>query len=280
MKLLLVLNGESYRSGEQMSRKRGTNNYIERQILACNSHIKLINSIKDKYNIDTDVIIQTYKLNEIDDNNLINLYKDNNINIISVNFLPFLCNCEIDFLNLTYDKINENLSNYDFCLLVRIDLYLKYFYIENIIFYDKIRFPHIDSNIDVTFSNSTSTFKVGHAIIYYPKKFFNVIKNKIIYNSTHEIYKNLIENNIHHSEIDFCVNTLHICTTDLASNPIYCQVGRKYVTRWDYISENKQYFYLYDKFLNNIVFNKELTQIKWNSYNNYEEDLLLSSICY
>lgn len=30
MKLLLVLNGESYRSGSQMTRTRGTSNYYER----------------------------------------------------------------------------------------------------------------------------------------------------------------------------------------------------------------------------------------------------------
>jgi hypothetical protein len=134
MKLLLVLNGESYRSGKQMTRERGTNNYVEKQILACNSHIKLINSIKHKYDIDTDVIIQTYKLNETDDNNLLNFYKHNNINVIDINFLPVVCDREIEFLNLTYNKINENLSDYDFCLLVRIDLYLKDFYIKNIIF--------------------------------------------------------------------------------------------------------------------------------------------------
>ena len=45
MKLLLVLNGESYRSGSQMTRERGTKNYVERQFLECNSHIKLINEI-------------------------------------------------------------------------------------------------------------------------------------------------------------------------------------------------------------------------------------------
>jgi len=46
MKLLLVLNGESYRSGHQMTRTRATGNYIERQMLAQKSHIKLINHIK------------------------------------------------------------------------------------------------------------------------------------------------------------------------------------------------------------------------------------------
>jgi|694.fasta_scaffold79452_4 hypothetical protein len=273
MKLLLVLNGESYRSGNQMSRYRGTKNYIERQFLACKSHVKLINVIKDKYNIDTDLIIHSYKLNETDDNNLINYYKNHNINIISVTFLPSICENEKKFLNLTYDKINEHLFRYDGCLLIRIDLYLKEFYIQNFVFDDKIRFPHIDLNHTI---NITKKFPVCHVFIYYPKKYFHVIENKIVYNSTHEIYENLITQNIHNSEIDFCINTIHLCTTDCQSNPLYCQIGRKYVANY-YFNENT--FYLYDKELNQLVFNKELTYKKWEEYSNHGEDVLLSTIC-
>ena len=273
MKLLLVLNGESYRSGKQMSRYRGTKNYIERQFLACKSHVKLINLIKDKYNIDTDVILYTYKLNETDDNNLINYYKNHNVNIISVTFLSSICGNEKQFLNLTYDKVNDHLLGYDGCLLIRIDLYLKEFYIQNVIFDDKIIFPHIDIYHDI---NTTTLFPVCHSIIYYPKQYFHVIENKIVYNSTHEIYENLINQNIHHSNIDFSINTIHWCSTDGQSNPLYCQIGRKYVSNYYF---NKNTFYLYDKELNKLVFNKELTHKKWEEYNNHDENVLLSTIC-
>jgi hypothetical protein len=280
MKLLLVLNGESYRSGSQMTRVRGTKNYIERQMLACNSHIKLINEIKNKYNIETDIIIHTYRLNENDDNNLINFYKNHNINVISVNFLHSVCKNECDFLNLTYDKINEHLLKYDFCLLVRIDLYLKEFFIKNIIFDNKIRFPHLDSNTNIEISNQNGEFLVCHAIIYYPKKYFLVIQNRIVYNSTHSIYNNLVKFGINHKEIDFFVETLHICSTDIASNPIYCQVGRKYKINFNYDGVNNVY-YLYDKHLNKLILNKELVLLKWDQYNNNNtENLLLSNVCY
>ena len=46
MKLCIVFWGESYRSGSQMTRLRGTNDYIKRQILASKSHISLINILK------------------------------------------------------------------------------------------------------------------------------------------------------------------------------------------------------------------------------------------
>ena len=73
MSLLLVLWGESYRSGKQMSRTRGTNNYVERQLLASSSHINLINNLKTQH--ETDVFINTYELNIRDDSNLLNYSK-------------------------------------------------------------------------------------------------------------------------------------------------------------------------------------------------------------
>ena len=272
MKLLLVLNGESYRSGSQMTRERGTKNYIERQFLACKSHVKLINLIKEKYNIDTYLIIHSYTLNETDDNNLINFYKNNNVNIISVTFLSSICENEQKFLNLTYDKINEHLFGYDGCLLLRIDLYLKEFFIQSIVFDDKIRFPHID----IYDTTKITPFPICHVFIYYPKKYFYLIENKIVYNLSHEIYEILINQNIHHSEIDFCINTIHWCSTDGQSNPLYCQVGRKYVNNYYF---NEKTFYIYDKELNQLVFNKELTHKKWEKYKNHDEDIMLLTIC-
>ena len=75
MSLLIVFWGESYRSGGQISRTRGTQNYIERQLIASKSHIDMINKLK--YNYEIDVFINTYKLNISDDNNLINFYIEN-----------------------------------------------------------------------------------------------------------------------------------------------------------------------------------------------------------
>jgi hypothetical protein len=85
-KLLLCLWGESYRSGPQLSRTRGTNNYSERQLFASQSHIDLIEQIKTTFDISTDIFINSYKLNDTDDNILINFYKNNNVNLIKYNF--------------------------------------------------------------------------------------------------------------------------------------------------------------------------------------------------
>ena len=268
MKLLLVLTGESYRSGVQMSRTRGTINYIERQVLASLSHINLINKIKDKYTIDTDVVINTYKLNENDDNELINIYKKNSVNLIGSKFNNSIFPNENSFLNNVYDDVNNlyiNNDNYDFVLFIRIDLYLKNFFIENINFdNNKIKFIHIDSNIDV---NNEHIPSVCHQIMIYPKKFFYTLTEKIIYNETHGIYKKLINNNINKNEIKFFINTIHVCSTDLGWNPFYVNVGRKYSCGYNTNLDCQQTVnYIYDENNDKFVLNKEQSVERWNNY--------------
>jgi hypothetical protein len=130
-RVLLVLTGESFRSGLQMSRIRGTGDYINLQKKASTSHINLINTIKNTYS--TDILINTYALNNVDDTFLLNFYKTN-CNVIKSNFHEKLFNNEIDMLNNTYDNIQTIIDNYDYILFIRIDLYLKKFFIENLTF--------------------------------------------------------------------------------------------------------------------------------------------------
>jgi hypothetical protein len=57
-----------------------------------------------------DVVINSYKLNEIDDNKLINYYMENKLNI---NFIDNLLG-ETILLNNTYDKAYKYNNDYDF----------------------------------------------------------------------------------------------------------------------------------------------------------------------
>jgi hypothetical protein len=266
MKLLLVLNGESYRSGSQMTRTRGTGNYYERQMLASMSHINLINAIKYKYDIDTDVIINTYSLNENDDNKLINIYKSNNINIVRSNFHKHLFNCEHDLLNNNYDNtidfLNEN-YNYDYIFYVRIDMYLKKYLLENISFKsDKIIFSHIDSNIP-----SNGCIPVYHGMFIIPRKFFYIIHNRIIYNTHHEIYNKILKNNISRDNFEFMIDTLHVCSSDLGWNPLYIQVGRFYKIEYNiHLPFQNKCNYYYDNQNNTFVLDHDKTINYWNNY--------------
>ena len=281
MKLLLVLNGESYRSGSQMTRTRGTSNYYERQMLASMSHIKMINAIKYKYDIDTDVLINTYTLNDNDDNKLIDIYKSNNVNIVRSNFHKHLFNCEHDILNNNYDNTIDlnNTHEYDYIFYVRIDLFLKKYLIENVSFNsEKICFSHMDSNQTL----NVDDIKVFHGMFIIPKKFFSVIYNRIIYNSTHQMYINLLKNNISRDNVEFMVNTGHVCSSDLGWNPLYIQVGRFYRIEYNiHLPYQNTCSYYYDNQKKNFVFDNDKTINYWNNYiriNELDENNYVKSI--
>lgn len=244
MSLLLVLWGESYRSGKQMSRTRGTNNYVERQLLASSSHINLINNLKTQH--ETDVFINTYKLNIRDDSNLLNYYKNNNVNISKYIFHNAIFSNEESFLNDMYDNTNKLLETkkYEYVIFLRIDLYIKFLFIKNISLEpDKIQFPHIDSNSDLNHFNQCGRINVCHFIMICPKKFYNIIEEKIIYNSTHGIMNKILDSGININSIKFMLNTLHICSTDLGWNPLYIQVGRSYKLLYNIFSGGEKYIY-------------------------------------
>jgi hypothetical protein len=274
MSLLLVLWGESYRSGKQMTRTRGTKNYLERQHIACDSHINLINKLNTEYK--TDVFINTYKLNNIDDNNLIEYYKKNNVEILKYIFHDNIFSSEEHFLDNMYDNVNNLLEtiNYDYVILLRIDLYIKSMFIKNITLEpDKIQFPHIDSNMDFNMEHFflTKEIAICHFIMICPKKFYDIIKKKIIYNTTHSIYNKILNSGISIDNVKFMLNTLHICSTDSGWNPLYIQVGREYKLLYNeiegstYIYENHNFVLDYEKSIGfcNEYMNKETEEYKF-----------------
>lgn len=274
MKLLLVLYGESYRSGSAQTRFRGIGNYIERQEFASMSHIKLIEEIEKNLKIKVDCFINTYKLNDKDDENLLNLYKNTNVSVIKSNFHENLLGEGGLFIN-TYDEINEIFSNddsYDFLFIIRIDLYLKNFFIKNLKFDNNIQFTHLDSNI----SGIDSLLGKRHipaAVVsfIYPKAFFFLIKNKIVYNTSHSIY-DVVSKHVSENNISFMVKTMHLCTSDYGWNPLYAQVGRKYSLNYNTCYASQPYVdYIYDHSTNIVIKDNDKTINYWNDYIDNEE---------
>jgi hypothetical protein len=273
-KILLVLWGESYRSGPQMTRTRGTGNYIKSQLFASKSHVDMIDKIKKIYNLDTDVFIDSYKLNDVDDDSLITFYKDKT-NVIQHTLHPCLFESEISFLNDMYDRVRLlNIDEtYSHILFVRIDIYLKRFFIQNIHFGDKIQFAFIDSNLDIPHTNASKLKNICQQIVIYPNSFFYVIHDKIIYNATHYIMNNLINNKISENSIEYLVNTFHVCSTDLGWNPLFVQVGRKYNLNYrvDERLWQSTVNHVFDNQTKLIVFNPEKSIDYWNKYKETEE---------
>lgn len=277
MKLCIVFWGESYRSGPQISRLRGTNDYIKRQILASKSHISLINSLKEK-GVNIDTILNTYKLNEKDDNNLMNYYK-NFSNLISTTFNNNIFPSESDFLNNMYDNVTAILDNYDFILFIRIDLYLKKYFIENVkLDINRIQFAHIDSNQDIN-NIDINIINICQQIMIFPKSLYYTILNKYIYNSTHGILSQLTKNGITYNSIGFIINTMHICSTDLGWNPLYIQVGRNYNGTYSIngASQNTIIYY-YDIYKHKFINDMSYVIKQWEPYLNtdtLEDNMIL-----
>jgi|688.fasta_scaffold394137_2 hypothetical protein len=278
MRTLLVLWGESYRSGPHMSDIRGTNDYLKRQIMASKSHISLANELK-KIDHQIDLLITTYKLNENDDNNLLSFYQKN-MNVIKSKFYDNRFPSEEALFNDIFHTIGEviNKKDYDYILFVRIDLYLKKLFLEMIRDYPKnIMFVHIDSNIDV----NRKIFNICQQIFSIPKKYFNIIKNKVLYNCYPHRFKDaMISYGVDKDDITYLTPTLHVCSTDFGWNPFYIQVGRSY---------NKEYHkgcnfspsveYYYDNIRHVFIHDLSVTVEKWRNYletDSLEENLELT----
>lgn len=280
-KILLILWGESYRSGSQMTRTRGTQNYIERQLFASQSHVDFINHIKHTHNVETDLVIKSYKLNEKDDNKLIKFYKDR-ANLINHMLHDNLFSSESLFLNDMYNDTCELIVNncYSHVLYIRIDIYLKNYFIKNVMLDDKIKFAFIDSNASLDKMNNEKKKYICQQIIIYPKEFFYVIQRKIIYNATHEICNHLIENNVSENNIDFLVNTLHICSTDIGWNPLFVQVGRHYNLLYSRSLDcHNTIEYIFNNESKLLLLDKEKTVNYWNHYILNEEAAENVEIC-
>lgn len=221
----------------------------------------------------TDVFINTYKLNNIDDNNLIEYYKKNNVEIFKYIFHDTIFPSEEHFLNNMYDNVNNLLEtiNYDYVILLRIDLYIKSMFIKNITLEpDKIQFPHIDCyKINPNEHFLTKKKSICHFIMICPKKFYDIFKKKIIYNVTHYMYNKMLDSGISIDNVKFMLNTLHICSTDTGWNPLYIQVGREYKLIYNETEAGSAY--IYDEH-NNLVLDYEKSIGFCNEYMNKETE--------
>ena len=136
MKCLILIFGESFRTGSQYSRIKGEQQSYGEQIKACNSHINFFNFLEKKYNLDIYVSLLSYQT--IFDKDLENIYSNYIIKYESLNNMIGLDG----LFHRSYSNIDIN--NYNFILYIRIDLYLKkYFYKIFNPYWNTIRFATI-----------------------------------------------------------------------------------------------------------------------------------------
>lgn len=218
MKCLLVLTGESFRLGGQMTRSRSDSpESTNRQKIATYSHLRILNYMKSAFNVDTDIFINSYTLNPSHDAMLLDWYKPY---VVYSEFKETILESEnILVLDTNHKILAMGLDEYDFVLFVRIDMYMKKYFFSRFTKLDNfVRYGHLDCN----------TGGVCHNLIYLPKKYFSFLENNSIENDIRSphISETILKKVIPRIEIDYFIRSYHSLSTDLYWNPLYSQVGR------------------------------------------------------
>jgi hypothetical protein len=233
---LLLLYGQSFREGNMGTLKIDTDFSYKTQKAATESHINFIKHLKYKYDIDTDIIINTYDTKYEDEfkswygNNLV-LYNKNK-KLIGVNNL-------VDNIITKFISEYNNINNYDFVLLTRCDIYLKPEF-NNLINpnWEKIMF--VSQNWTYWFCGfiDKSEARVNPIIKFIPYKYFSIFNNNNnIFSNTISVdhdgwyyYKN--NYNLINDDMDFMLDTYHDADSYKDFNPVYYMVSRPENQTW------------------------------------------------
>lgn len=220
MNCLLIILGESFRTGSQETRVRGNESAYPEQMEACNSHIKFIEHLNDKYNISTNVSLITYTTQY--DNELREKY---NNYLVKSEFYN-----EVIGLHNLFHKGYENIdtSKYDFIFYFRIDLFFKDLFLD--VFnpsWNVIKFPSICWKKDSLVGDKP---RVGDVMLFVPKKYFDYL-NKI--QLSHNVWYDLIVYHLlQNKDLGVMIDTFHDSDTEKDYNPIYYFVNRPRTDVW------------------------------------------------
>jgi len=218
MKGLFIFIGESFRLGNQGTRKRGVPESYEEQINASESHIKFIEHISKKYNLKSaSVGVATYNTCYNDD--LIFIYKKYLLESSKL-FYDELLGLTKLFKN-AINSVNA-IETYDFIFYIRIDIYLKphFFDVFNPTI-NMILFPSICWKKDCRIVRNP---KVNDMMLFIPKKYFKYLS---FINIGHKLWQRLsVDAKLTNEDLDMMINTYHDSDSFKDFNPIYYIVNR------------------------------------------------------
>jgi hypothetical protein len=217
MKACIILFGESFRLGGELTRNRGSDESYTEQINAATSHVSFIKDLISK-NVNIDLYISSYETKFTND--LIRLYTDF---LIGYDIYPNL----IGQHNLIHNSIKKiSLDKYDFLLIMRIDIFLKRKFTEifdtrwNTIMWPSITFkPYHKRGIHP---------RVNDIMLYIPKKYYKYLKYfHWDINCGHDQWYYFIKNtDLNYCDLDTMINTFHDSDSAKDFNPLYYIVNR------------------------------------------------------
>lgn len=257
-KILLIISGECFRDGGQNSRQKDTTESLKYQFLATSSHIKFIEYIQNKYNINVDIQILSYHSKY--ENELIKQYEKYNLTY------KFYNKYFSDRTQLTNSyKIDNIEQKYMGILVIRPDMYLKDYFMEIFNpFVDKIYY------ISVCFLKHHLCIgnvpRINDTSIYIPFQYFSQIYYDIGIKLYHESILDYISHGLSLQNFDFWLHTLHDSDSAKDYNPASYLVSRPYNKIW--------HSYGYE--INNLNFLPKLVYKKfnysdWSIFNNIND---------
>lgn len=214
---VMILFGESFRSGGQGIHIRGLEKSFKGQIKATISQIKFLKYLRDNKKINTRIIIISY--NTIYNNHLLDCFKYEDF-LENWYFYDNLIGKD-NLIKSGIEKIN-NLYKYKYLLIMRIDLFLKpyFFYIfdpdsKNIVF-PSVCFKPCHKVFDCP--------RVNDMMMFIPRKLFRITNN---FKLNHKTWYQLVYNKkINIKDLDTILKTYHDSDTAKDYNPIYYIVNR------------------------------------------------------
>lgn len=230
-KALFILYGESFRESRQLERNRDTELSYKLQYEATNRHIKFCDMLKVEHEIETDIVINTYETKFEKD--LREWYSDYNTTFIFKKFTDTK-NTEETINIILHNNITEsilskeNLNDYKFIILTRMDIYLKQpFYELFDINWKKIMFISKHPAICKYYGfNEEGDPLVNQTIMFIPNKYINTVKNDL-YLYKHELWTILKKNTkITNDDMDFMSNKPFDADSYKDKNDYYYMVGR------------------------------------------------------
>lgn len=224
MKGLFVLIGESFRSGGQYSRVRGIPSSFSEQKKACYSHTNLFNNLK-AMDIECHVFINTYSTPYTSE--MLEWYR------------PWLQQANVQDHCIGYhelyvqslDILGARIYQYDFVHFIRIDLYLKPYFISRFSASDRLRFSSICFLMNGYSKCSDGLPRAADMLAYVPKCLFWLLDRRVAL-LDHCAWPHVRNAGVRDKDIDLYVHTYHDSDSQKDWNPLYYVVNRPQSTVW------------------------------------------------
>jgi hypothetical protein len=219
---LIILVGECFRDGCSTSRIRDTEQSLVTQKEATESHLHLVEQIRNKYDINTDIIISTYTTKF--EAELKCWYGES---LVECRTQDDLIGME-KLLNNTVKTIDR--TKYDFVFGLRIDVILKPRFYE--VFnptWTRLTFSNICWIDCARVTNDEP--RIADTMIFIPKRLYWLF-DRYVY-LWHDSWINYKYNyGLTNNDLNFMIDTYHDSNPAMDWNPLYKFAGREEVSTW------------------------------------------------